>query len=352
MIRFTNSSTPEIVIELQSILNQLEEVSDDILESFQRKMRIDLTKMNPFESNPNCEISPFVDFIQHLVLNTQTQKFELLDFVEIRDRLVDDKLIYFGKTTKELRHKLCSKIREFHKEMKFLSDSQNVTQRECLMVNIKILLGEFASEKIKTFIVNYSETIDFLVVHNISITPKSFDRRSFFSHLLRLIDDNRPEVLMFKTNKADIQLKTLFHKNFLRRQLEEFDFPNSQPLEVQSLTVTEKRTLLDFIDFLNRHSFSENDYVFGSLETLGKVFGDELAGEIFWVPLLQQLKGEEENLVRERKLPESDITYKDKIDSFISICERLTRRDYNDSFNSSSHFKLLSEGVHKLRFII
>lgn len=37
MIQSTNPSTPEIVTELQSILNQLEEVSDDILESFQRK---------------------------------------------------------------------------------------------------------------------------------------------------------------------------------------------------------------------------------------------------------------------------------------------------------------------------
>lgn len=227
-----------------------------------------------------------------------------------------------------------------------------MTQRECLIVDIKMLLGEFASEKIKTFIVNYSETIDFLVSHNISITPKSFDRRSFFSHLLKLIDNNYPEVLAFKTNKSDIQLKTLFHKNFLKRQLEQFDFLNSKPLEVQSLIVTEKKTLLDFIDFLNRHSFSENDYVFGSLETLGKVFGDDLNSEVFWVPLLQQLKGDEEKLVREGKLLESNITYKEKVNSFITVCERIARRDYNDSFISSPYFKLLGEGVRKLRFII
>lgn len=352
MIQFTNSSTPEIITELQTLLNQLERVNDNALESFQRKTRIELTKMNPFERNPNCELSPFVDFIQHLVLNTQTQKFELLDFVEIRDRLVNDKLIYFGKTTKELRHKICSKIREFHKEMKLLSDSQNVTKRECLIAEIKILLEEFVFEKIKTFIVNYSETIDFLVAHNISITPKSFNRRSFFSHLLKLIDDNCPEVLAFKTNKADIQLKTLFHKNFLRRQLEEFDFLNSQPLEVQPLTVTEKRTLFDFIDFLNRHSLSENDYVFSSLETLGKVFGDDLNSEVFWVPLLQQLKGGEEKMVREKNLLESEITHKSKISSFISICERIAQNDFDQSITSLSYFQLLSEGVHKWRFII
>jgi hypothetical protein len=352
MIRFTNSSTPEIITELQTLLNQLERVNDNALESFQRKTRIELTKMNPFERNPNCELSPFVDFIQHLVLNTQTQKIELLDFVEIRDRLVYDKLIYFGKTSKELRHKICSKIREFHKEMKLLSDSQNVTKRECLIAEIKILLEEFVFEKIKTFIVNYSETIDFLVAHNISITPKSFNRRSFFSHLLKLIDDNCPEVLAFKTNKADIQLKTLFHKNFLRRQLEEFDFLNSQPLEVQSLTVTEKRTLLDFIDFLSKHSFAENNYVFSSLEILGKAFGDDLNNEVFWVPLLQQLKRDEEKLVRERKLPESNITHKSKISSFISICERIAHNDFEQSLASLPYFKLLSEGVHKLRFII
>lgn len=163
---------------------------------------------------------------------------------------------------------------------------------------------------------------------------------------------------MFKTNKTDIQLKTLFHKNFLRTQLEQFDFLNSQPLEVQSLTViesltvTEKNTLLDFIDFLSRHSLAENDYVFSSLETLGKVFGDELTGEIFWIPLLQQLKGEEENLVRERKLPESNITHKSKISSFISICERIAHNDFEQSLASLPYFKLLSEGVHKLRFII
>lgn len=347
MIQFTNSPTPEIITELQTLLNQLEKVSDDLLESVQKKLKIDLTKNSPFENKFNCEFSPFLDFIQHLALNTKTQKFELLDFVEIRDGLVDDELVYFGKTTKEFRNELCSTIRKL-----LLSNSQNVTQRECLIVDIKMLLGEFASEKIKTFIVNYSETIDFLVSHNISITPKSFDRRSFFSHLLKLIDNNYPEVLAFKTNKSDIQLKTLFHKNFLKRQLEQFDFLNSKPLEVQSLIVTEKKTLLDFIDFLNRHSFSENDYVFGSLETLGKVFGDDLNSEVFWVPLLQQLKGDEEKLVREGKLLESNITYKEKVNSFITVCERIARRDYNDSFISSPYFKLLGEGVRKLRFII
>lgn len=33
MIQFTNSPTPEIITELQTLLNQLEKVSDDLLES-------------------------------------------------------------------------------------------------------------------------------------------------------------------------------------------------------------------------------------------------------------------------------------------------------------------------------
>ena len=83
MIQSTNYSTPEIVAELHTSLNQLEKVSDDVFESVQRKIKIDLMKMNPFEENRNCELSPFLDFIQHLVLNIKIQKFELLDFANL-----------------------------------------------------------------------------------------------------------------------------------------------------------------------------------------------------------------------------------------------------------------------------
>ena len=59
MIQSTNSSTPEIVAELQSILNQLEDSTDDIFNSIQNKLKIDLTTENPFSQNPNCETYSF-----------------------------------------------------------------------------------------------------------------------------------------------------------------------------------------------------------------------------------------------------------------------------------------------------
>lgn len=57
-------------------------------------------------------------------------------------------------------------------------------------------------------------------------------------------------------------------------------------------------------------------------------------------------------MVREKNLLESEITYKDKIDSFVSICERISQNDFDKSITSLPYFKLLGEGVHKLRFII
>ena len=356
MIQSTNSSTPEIVAELQSILNQLEDSTDDIFNSIQNKLKIDLTTENPFSQNPNCETYSFSFFVQHFVLNQKLQKIELLSFMELKGRFEDGEMIYLNQTTKKFRGQIRFKFEEFYKKLlrnEWLTLSQIVEEKEKAIVEIKSIIKAALSEIVKDFVLNYSETIDFFVSHHILNPKSSIDRKTLFNHLLKLINQDEPELLDLKISKSEqMRLERVFQKIFLKKQLEQFDFLNSQPLEVQSLTVTEKNTLLDFIDFLSRHSFSENDYVFSSLEILGKVFGDELTGELFWVPLLQQLKREEEKLVREKKLIESNITYKNKIDSFISICERMSRRDYNDRFNSSPYFKLLSEGVHKLRFII
>ena len=48
MIQSTNPSTSEIITELQTLLSQLEDSSDDIFNSIQKKLKIDLTTANPF----------------------------------------------------------------------------------------------------------------------------------------------------------------------------------------------------------------------------------------------------------------------------------------------------------------
>lgn len=62
MIQSTNPSTPEIVTELQSILNQLEDSTDDVFDSIQKKLKIDLMKEDSFSQNPNCETYSFSFF--------------------------------------------------------------------------------------------------------------------------------------------------------------------------------------------------------------------------------------------------------------------------------------------------
>lgn len=356
MIRFTNSSTPEIVTELQSILNQLEDSTDDVFNSIQNKLKIDLTTENPFSQNPNCETYSFSFFVQHFVFDSKLQKIELLTFIELRDRFEDGGMIYLNKTTEKFRGQVRFKFEEFYKKLlrdERLTLSQIVEGKEKAIVEIKSIIKTALSETVKDFVLNYSETIDFFVSHHILNPKSSIDRKTLFNHLLKLIHQGEPELLDLKISKGEqMRLERVFQKIFLKKQLEHFDSLNSSPLDVQSVTVEERKILLELIGTLDREKFTNKIEGYSILKTLGKVFGDELTGEIFWVPLLQQLKGEEENLVRERKLPESNVTYKDKIDSFISICERMNRRDYNDFFTSSPYFKLLSEGVHKLRFII
>lgn len=356
MIRFTNSSTPEIVTELQSILNQLEDSTDDVFNSIQNKLKIDLTTENPFSQNPNCETYSFSFFVQHFVFDSKLQKIELLTFIELRDRFEDGEMIYLNQTTEKFRGQVRFKFEEFYKKLlrdERLTLSQIVEGKEKAIVEIKSIIKTALSETVKDFVLNYSETIDFFVSHHILNPKSSIDRKTLFNHLLKLIHQGEPELLDLKISKGEqMRLERVFQKIFLKKQLEHFDSLNSSPLDVQSVTVEERKILLELIGTLDREKFTNKIEGYSILKTLGKVFGDELTGEIFWVPLLQQLKGEEENLVRERKLPESNVTYKDKIDSFISICERMNRRDYNDFFTSSPYFKLLSEGVHKLRFII
>lgn len=356
MIRFTNSSTPEIVTELQSILNQLEDSTDDVFNSIQNKLKIDLTTENPFSQNPNCETYSFSFFVQHFVFDSKLQKIELLTFIELRDRFEDGEMIYLNQTTEKFRGQVRFKFEEFYKKLlrdERLTLSQIVEGKEKAIVEIKSIIKTALSETVKDFVLNYSETIDFFVSHHILNPKSSIDRKTLFNHLLKLIHQGEPELLDLKISKGEqMRLERVFQKIFLKKQLEHFDSLNSSPLDVQSVTVEERKILLELIGTLDREKFTNKIEGYSILKTLGKVFGDELTGEIFWVPLLQQLKGEEENLVRERKLPESNVTYKDKIDSFISICERMNRRDHNDFFTSSPYFKLLSEGVHKLRFII
>lgn len=356
MIRFTNSSTPEIVTELQSILNQLEDSADDVFNSIQNKLKIDLTTENPFSQNPNCETYSFSFFVQHFVFDSKLQKIELLTFMELKDKFEDEGLIYLNQTTEKFRGQVRFKFEEFYKKLlrdEQLSPSKIVQEKEKTIIEIKSIIKNTLSETVKDFVLNYSETIDFFVSHHILNPKSSIDRKTLFNHLLKLINQGEPELLDLKISKSEeMRLERVFQKIFLKKQLEHFDSLNPSPLYVQSVTVEERKILLELIGTLDREKFTNKIEGYSILKTLGKVFGDELTGEIFWVPLLQQLKGEEEKLVREKKLLESNITYKDEIDSFISICERMNRRDYNDFFTSSPYFKLLSEGVHKLRFII
>ena len=356
MIQSTNPSTPEIVTELQSILNQLEDSTDDVFDSIQKKLKIDLMKEDPFSQNPNCETYSFSFFVQHFVFDQKLQKIELLTFMELRDRFEDGEMIYLNQTTEKFRGQIRFRFEEFYKKLLRdgqLTPSQIVEEKEKAIVEIKSIIKAALSETVKDFVLNYSETIDFFVSHHILNLKSSIDRKTLFNHLLKLIHQGEPELLDLKISKSEeMRLERVFQKIFLKKQLEHFDSLNSSPLDVQSVTVEERKILLDLIGTLDRDRFSNKIDNYSILETLGKVFGDELTSEIFWVSLLQQLKREEEKLVREKKLLESNITYKDKIDSFISICERMNRRDYNDFFTSSPYFKLLSEGVHKLRFII
>lgn len=356
MIQSTNPSTPEIVTELQSILNQLEDSTDDVFDSIQKKLKIDLTTENPFSQNPNCETYSFSFFVQHFVFDQKLQKIELLSFMELRDRFEDGEMIYLNQTTEKFRGQVRFKFEEFYKKLlrdEQLSPSQIVEEKEKAIVEIKSIIKAALSETVKGFVLNYSETIDFFVSHHILNPKSSIDRKTLFNHLLKLINQGEPELLDLKISKGEqMRLERVFQKIFLKKQLEHFDSLNSSPLDVQSLTVKERKILIELIGTLDREKFTNKIEGYSILETLGRVFGDELTSELFWVPLLQQLKGEEEKLVREKKLLESNITYKDEIDSFISICERMNRRDYNDFFTSSPYFKLLSEGVHKLRFII
>lgn len=356
MIQSTNSSTPEIVAELQSILNQLEDSTDDIFNSIQNKLKIDLTTENPFSQNPNCETYSFSFFVQHFVLNQKLQKIELLSFMELKGRFEDGEMIYLNQTTEKFRGQIRFKFEEFYKKLlrnEWLTLSQIVEEKEKAIVEIKSIIKAALSETVKDFVLNYSETIDFFVSHHILNLKSSIDRKTLFNHLLKLINQGEPELLDLKISKSEeMRLERVFQKIFLKKQLEHFDSLNSSPLDVQSVTVEERKILLELIGTLDREKFTNKIEGYSILKTLGKVFGDELTGEIFWIPLLQQLKGEEEKLVRERKLPESNITYKDKIDSFISICERISQNDFDKSITSLSYFQLLSKGIHKLRFII
>lgn len=356
MIQSTNSSTPEIVTELQSILNQLEDSTDDVFNSIQNKLKIDLTTENPFSQNPNCETYSFSFFVQHFVFDQKLQKIELLSFMELRDRFEDGETIYLNQTTEKFRGQIRFKFEEFYKKLlrdKKMTPSQIVEEKERAITEIKSIIKTALSETVKDFVLNHSETIDFFVSHHILNPKSSIDRKTLFNHLLKLIHQGEPELLDLKISKGEqMRLERVFQKIFLKKQLEHFDSLNSSPLDVQSVTVEERKILLELIGTLDREKFTNKIEGYSILKTLGKVFGDELTGEIFWFPLLQQLKKGEEELVREKKLFKSNITYKDKIDSFISICERITHNDFEQSLTSLPYFKLLSEGVHKLRFII
>ena len=353
MIQFTNSPTPEIVTELQSILNQLEDSTDDVFNSIQKKLKIDLTTVNSFSQNPNCETYSFSFFVQHFVFDQKLQKIELLSFMELRDRFEDGEMIYLNQTTEKFRGQVRFKFEEFYKKLlrdERLTLSQIVEGKEKAIIEIKSIIKTALSETVKDFVLNYSETIDFFVSHHILNPKSSIDRKTLFNHLLKLIHQGEPELLDLKISKSEqMRLERVFQKIFLKKQLEHFDSLNSSPLDV---TVEERKILLELIGTLDREKFTNKIEGYSILKTLGKVFGDELTGEIFWVPLLQQLKGEEEKMVREKNLLESEITYKDKIDSFVSICERISQNDFDKSITSLPYFKLLGEGVHKLRFII
>lgn len=356
MIQSTNSSTPEIVAELQSILNQLEDSTDDIFNSIQNKLKIDLTTENPFSQNPNCETYSFSFFVHHFVFDQKLQKIELLSFMELRDGFEDEGVIYLNQTTKKFRGQVRFRFEEFYKKLlrdEKLTPFQIIEEKEKAIVEIKSIIKAALSETVKDFVLNYSETIDFFVSHHILNPKNSIDRQTLFNHLLKLINQGEPELLDLKISKSEeMRLERVFQKIFLKKQLECLDLLKSPPLDIQSVPVEERKILLELIETLDRERFTNKIEGYSILETLGKNFGDELTGEIFWASLLQQLKGEEEKLVRERKLQESNITYKDKIDSFISICEMIAQNDFEQSLTPLPYFQLLSEGVHKLRFII
>lgn len=356
MIQSTNPSTSEIITELQTLLSQLEDSTDDIFNSIQKKLKIDLTTANPFSRNPNCETYSFSFFVQHFVFDSKLQKIELLTFMELKDKFEDEGLIYLNQTTEKFRGRVRFKFEEFYKKLlrnEQLTSSKIVKEKEKTIIEIKSIIKTTISETVKDFVLNYSETIDFFVSHHILNPKNSIDRKTLFNHLLKLINQGEPELLDLKISKSEqMRLERVFQKIFLKKQLEHFDSLNSSPLDVHSVTVKERKILIELIGTLDREKFTNKIEGYSILETLGKVFGDELTGEIFWIPLLQQLKGEEENLVRERKLPESNITHKSKISSFISICERIAHNDFEQSLAFLPYFKLLSEGVHKLRFII
>ena len=343
MIQFTNSSTPEIVTELQSILNQLEDSTDDIFNSIQNKLRIDLTTENPFSQNPNCETYSFSFFVQHFVFDQKLQKIELLTFMELRDRLENEGMIYLNQTTEKFRGQVRFKFEEFYNKLLIderLTPSQIVEEKEKAIVEIKSIIKATLSETVKDFVLNYSETIDFFVSHHILNPESSINRKTLFNHLLKLINQGEPELLDFKIKESEeMRLERVFQKIFLKKQLEQLDSLNSSPLDIQSVT-------------LDRERFANKIEGYSILETLGKVFGDELNGEIFWVSLLQQLKREEENLVEKGQLLTTQVTYKSKIDSFISICERIALNDFEQSLTSQPYFNFLGKEINKLRFII
>ena len=356
MIQSTNPSTSEIITELQTLLSQLEDSSDDIFNSIQKKLKIDLTTANPFSRNPNCETYSFSFFVQHFVFDSKLQKIELLTFMELKDKFEDEGVIYLNQTTEKFRGRVRFKFEEFYKKLlrdEQLTSSKIVKEKEKTIIEIKSIIKTTISETVKDFVLNYSETIDFFVSHHILNPKNSIDRKTLFNHLLKLIHQGEPELLDLKISKSEqMRLERVFQKIFLKKQLEHFDSLNSSPLDVHSVTVKERKILIELIGTLDREKFTNKIEGYSILETLGKTFGDELTGELFWVSLLQQLKEGEEKLVRERKLPESNITYKDKIDSFVSICERISQNDFDKSITSLSYFQLLSKGIHKLRFII
>lgn len=356
MIQSTNSSTPEIVTELQSILNQLEDSTDDIFNSIQNKLRIDLTTENPFSQNPNCETYFFSFFVQHFVFDQKLQKIELLSFTELRDRFEDGEMIYLNQTTEKFRGQIRFRFEEFYKKLlrdEQLTSSQIVEEKEKAIVEIKSIIKATLSETVKDFALNYSETIDFFVSHHILNPESSINRKTLFNHLLKLINQGEPELLDLKINESEeMRLERVFQKIFLKKQLEQLDSLNSSPLDIQSVTVEERRVLLELIETLDRERFANKIEGYSILETLGKVFGDKLTGEIFWVSLLQQLKREEENLVEKGQLLTTQVTYKSKIDSFISICERIALNDFDQSLTSQPYFIFLGKEINKLRFII
>lgn len=299
MIQSTNSSTPEIVAELQSILNQLEDSTDDIFNSIQKKLKIDLMKEDSFSQNPNCETYSFSFFVHHFVFDQKLQKIELLSFMELRDGFEDEGVIYLNQTTEKFRGQVRFRFEEFYKKLlrdEKLTPFQIIEEKEKAIVEIKSIIKAALSETVKDFVLNYSETIDFFVSHHILNPKNSIDRQTLFNHLLKLINQGEPELLGLKISKSEeMRLERVFQKIFLKKQLECLDLLKSPPLDIQSVPVEERKILLELIETLDRERFTNKIEGYSILETLGKNFGDELTGEIFWASLLQQLKGRKKN---------------------------------------------------------